>query len=222
MVRAPAWAPQFWTTWRYSVWPAARAAASASRAPAEQRLDQLVADRVERPVLPRRGDDRPPAAGRARLRRAATWAMPRSSSRASSPVPTTWNAKSLSIRTRTPVAVRRRAVGAAEEVVVDRLARRGRTDRDGRRDRRPWRPTSPVIGSLRSSNRPAAIDLSSPSSGAAEGSREGSARRRAAARSTDAVVGGAADSPRSAAIEVEIDAGHPARVDELEVGRGRP
>ena len=44
-----------------------RASASASRALPDERLDDLVADGVQRPMLAGRRDDRPPAAGRARL-----------------------------------------------------------------------------------------------------------------------------------------------------------
>ena len=53
----------------------------------------------------------------------ATWASVPSSSRASSFVPTTWNAKSLSVRTRMPVARRQPAV-LAVAAVVDQLGRR--------------------------------------------------------------------------------------------------
>ena len=79
----------------------------------------------------------------------------------------------------------------------------------------------PVIGSLRSSNRPA------PRSGSIDGQRRidrrggdgaGERRRSPARFDRRGRSGGASSSPRSPAIEVETTPGHPARVDELEVG----
>ena len=67
-VRAPAWAPQFWTTWTYSVWPACPRVADGAPARAQQLGDRVGADRVQRPMLARRRDRRPPAARRPGLR----------------------------------------------------------------------------------------------------------------------------------------------------------
>ena len=143
LVRAPAWAPQFWTTVRYSVWPVAAASRMASRAPHT---------RASMSSVPTACSGRCSRGGATTVRHepvaracaSETWARPWSpaSSRASSSVPTTWKAKSLSIRVRTPSPSGERAVGAAEDVVVDRARPGARSGRDGRRGR-PWsRPTS--------------------------------------------------------------------------------
>ena len=147
-----------------------------------------------------------------------TWARPwsRSSSRASTSVPMTWKAKSLSIRVRTP------SPAGLEQLAQPNIL--SSTCSAARANRSRWNARStivathqPVIGSLRSSNRPLATGRQSA---IASGAPIADAKARAkigAARSTDAVVGGPAGSPRSRAIDVEGDAGHAARVDELEV-----
>jgi len=111
-------------------------------------------------------------------------------------------------RTRVPSPSGGRAVGAAEEMVVDRLGGPCEAIGGGTRDRPRWRPTSPVIGSLRSSKSPAATAL-----------RSRPARRRVPSRAPartvsrralpDSVVGRASGSPSSAAIEVDRTSGIP-------------
>ena len=157
---------------------------------ADERLDHLVADGVERPVLAGRRDDRPPAARSRAPARARPGRARVSSSRASSPVPTTWNAKSLSIRTRTP------SPSGVEQFAQPK--RRSSIGSAARANRSRWNARSttvathqPVIGSLRSSNRPAATASEPRSSGAPSSRGECRARRWRAARSTDAVVGAA-------------------------------
>ena len=188
----------------------------------QELLDEVVADRVQRTMLVRWRDDRPPRAGRAGLRQLRPGRGPRSSSRASSPVPTTWNAKSLSIRTRTP-----------SPAGVEQFAQPNRWSSTGsaaRANRSRWNARStivathqPVIGSLRSSNSPAAI---------ASGLRPGQSRRRSRprrpgrrrgrrVRPTPSTVAGAGLAGPG---QLGIDGGrghtrHPARIDELEVGQ---
>ena len=153
----------------------------------------------------------------ARAWASATWARPRSSSRASSSVPTTWNAKSLSIRTRTP------SPSGVEQLAQPN--RRSSTGSAARANRSRWKARSttvathqPVIGSLRSSNRPAATPRQAPAQRGADARRRTPWRRCAPARSTDAVVGAAPASPELARDRGRGDAGHAARVDQVEVG----
>ena len=142
----------------------------------------------------------------------------RSSSRASSSVPTTWNAKSLSIRTPDAVARRRSAVRAAEHAVVDRLRGAGepvaverpiddrrdppagdrvlaQLEQPGRHVRlRPRRgpstaSTAARLGAARSARPPPSMP-SRPASAAA---------KWRAAVATDAVVGRSSGRPSSAA-----------------------
>ena len=66
MVRAPAWAPQFWTTWRYSVRARPRLA-DRCRGHRASSASIVALPTVERAVLARRRDDGPPAARGARI-----------------------------------------------------------------------------------------------------------------------------------------------------------
>ena len=167
-------------------------------------------------MLAGRGDDRPPAAGRAGLGE-GTWARPRSSSRASSPVPTTWKAKSLSIRTRTP-----------SPSGVEQFAQPNRWSSTGsaaRANRSRWKARSttvathqPVIGSLRSSNRPAATSVRPRARRRAERRGEGRGERPGGALDRRRRTGGASAVAALARDRRRDDAGHPARVDEVEVG----
>ena len=143
MVRAPAWLPQFWTTVRYSVWAVALAAASASRASRQQRLDELVA--------------RPRAAARCSPGGATIVRQ--------LPVARAWASGDLAEAVigqlagivvgadhverevlehpdADAVAGRGLAVGAAEQRGRRPARPRGRTGRGGTRDRRRSRPTS--------------------------------------------------------------------------------
>ncbi len=212
------------------------ASAIASRQRREHRRDQLVADRVERPVLARRRDDRPPAArrpGRARSRPG-----------------------------RGCVELARLLLGAddVEGVVLedpqpDAVARPARGSSGSRRRRRPARPRranrsrskarsttvathQPVIASLRSSNRPATASRSrtparrrapaelgsaSPQSAPAREAPRAPSERAPASPPRRRVGRGrlVAAGRARAAIEVETHAGHAARVDQLEVGQVR-
>ena len=76
----------------------------------------------------------------ARASDSATWASVPSSSRACSFVPTTWNAKSLSVRSRMPSPAGRRQFWQSPPSSTSSAG--ARTDRDGTPDRRRWRPTS--------------------------------------------------------------------------------
>ena len=154
-VRAPAWAPQFWTTWQVLGLAGRPGRRQRVPGPADQALDDLVADGVEGAMLAAAAR-RSSASSRSRAPgRAPPGRGPRSSSRASSSVPTTWNAKSLSIRTRMP--------SPSGVVQLAQPKRWSSTGSAARAKRSRWNARSttvathqPVIGSLRSSNSPAA------------------------------------------------------------------
>ena len=166
-------------------------------------------------MLLRRRDDRPPAAGRARLGEghlgdpaielAGVLAGPDDVEREVLEHPDADAGRpraSSSWRNRTA----RSSIGSAARANRSRWKARSTT----------VATHQPVIGSLRSSNRPAAI-----AQPASSGAPIASAKARAKispTRSTDAVVGACVVSPRSAAIDVGRHAGHPARVDQVEIG----
>ena len=116
-MRAPAWAPQFWTTWRCWVRSAARLARISSRqrasSPSMISLPTAWSGRCSPGGATTVRHD--PAA---RASAIVTWATAPSRARASSSVPATVNAKSLRIRSADAVAGRDAAVEAVA-VVVD-------------------------------------------------------------------------------------------------------
>ena len=196
----------------------ARARRPPSRARADEPLDDLVADRVERPVLAGRRDDRPPAAAGARLRRAPPGPARHPSSRDSSSVPTTWNAKSLSIRVRIPAPSGRRQFWQSPRSSIGSAAWANRSRWNARST--TVATHQPVIGSLRSSKRPAAIGQAVAAMDRGDSQASGAPMRPAnavanasPARATAAgSVAGASSAPArrsSAAIDVETRPGMP-------------
>src|SRR6476646_5366460 len=139
----------------------------------------------------------------------------RSSSRASSSVPTTWNAKSLSIRVRTP------SPGGLEQLAQPKV--RSSTGSAARANRSRWKARStmvathhPVIGSLRSSNRPDAMAASvRRHERCVDGGGESPGEDRRGA--LDRGGGRWANLAALASDRGRDDAGHATRVDELEI-----
>ena len=145
--------------WRYSVWPVvAGRRRSASRAPAHEPLDEVGADGVQRPVLAGWRDDRPPRAGRARL----------GHRHLGEPV-VALELAGLVVRADDVerVVLEHPRADAVAGRACEQFAQpnsRSSTGSAARAKRSRWNARSttvathqPVIGSLRSSNRPAAI-----------------------------------------------------------------
>src|SRR5439155_11222526 len=219
-VRAPACAPQFWTTWRYSVWPARCASAIAPRQIASSSAI------VDVPTA-WRGRCSPGAATAvrqlpdARAVEIATWTRLASSSRASLSVPTTWKAKSLSVRSLTPSPGgstqfwQRPPSGTGSAASVNRSRWKARSTTVATHQ--------PVIASLRSSKRPAAISAGDRRRDLAHGMCPQAAREctcEGVGRARRGVSGRHLVRPaRLPGDRGRLDAGHPARVDEREVGK---
>ena len=169
-------------------------------------------------MLARRGDDRPPAPGRARWAR-ATWAKPAIELARVVAGPDDVEREVLEHPDADPVALGRRAVRTAEQVVVDRLggareavAMEGAID-DGRH---------PPAGDRVLAELEQAGGHQIPVSGAPSSAARAVAKTVAAC-STGLVGGGVAvvvvhAPPRSRRDRRGGHAGHPARVDQLEVG----
>ena len=171
----------------------------------DERLDHLGPDRVQRPVLAGRGDDRPPAAGRACL---GEGDLAEAAVELSGVVsrPDDVEGEVLEHPDADTVALWRRAVRAAEQAVVDRLggacetvAVEGTID-DGRDPPAGDR----ILAELEEAGSHRQIPVSGAPSPAAN-----APAKMAAACSTDRVVGAVVVSPRSRAIEVEMTPGIP-------------
>ena len=187
-----------------------------------------------------------PAARASAIVTCATWP---SRARASSSVPATLNAKSLRVRSRMPSPGGIRQLKQSPRSLTWAAVRAKRSRSKVRST--IVATHQPVIASLRSSNRPSLIGRSlraaalhaagtassrssaarleaasaaggsAPSSRASPSSRARAPANARAASATRSVDGASSRRPCSAAIDVDVEAGHPARVDELEVREGR-
>src|SRR4029077_11212646 len=164
------------------------------------------------------------------------WATLTSRSRACSSVPTTWNAKSLSVRSRTP------SPGGSRQFWQSPPSSTWSAER-AKRSRWKARSTTvathqPVIASLRSSKSPAvtSADRGEGAGRVDDGARRLSGARRPETGQVDVDLPGERDgehrrslgngrSPRTRAGPTGLardrgrdDAGHPAGIDQLEIG----
>ena len=172
----------------------------------DERLDHLVADGVERAMLARRGDDRPPRAGRARLRE-GDLAEPAFELAGVLAGPDDVEREVLEHPDPDAVAGRRRAVGAAEQVVVDRLggAREPVAVERPIDDGRDPPAGDRVLAQLEQSGGHRSGPVERRAELAREGGREVAARPPRPTRWS----GRRRCSPRSRAIEVEVTPGIP-------------
>ncbi len=182
----------------------------------EHRLDHRVADRVQRPMLLRGRDDRPPATGRARLGE-GDLGEPAVELAGVVAGPDHVEREVLEHPHPDPAAVGCRAVRAPEHAVVDRLGGAGEAiAMEGAVDDRGDPPVGD--GVTAKLEQPGGHLAQSPVSVAPSSA----ARARAkigAASSTEAVVGGRIRPAQLGGDRGRADAGHPARVDQLEVGQ---